>query len=488
MENSKSLLGMIAAIALVGIFLLPAPSVAVSPRHASAPVRVDGYSLQGISLPNFAYLYPYLYNYRLQYPVVDFTSPCAGGILYIDNSSKMDCFNPTTRVVTVLSGALTLLHQRTAGIQAQIDNEFQLDTPYDVALLYGNRTTSPGNVTLETLNLTTGTITIVDTPVPMANGLQCDYVGKGIVIAWNGTGADGAPEMTNMSNGTSWRSGLSVGVAPDNVYWVSQLNAFIDIAGTHMAELKIVGNAVKNVGNAWANRSGLTSITAVDGVLYNATTGQVAVTEATNLGPYMFIGKLTGGALTKAGTVAYLTPFSFYVQRYAYTLPFVWAINTTAGYASTGPTVLVNPFGNVTRFVPNLVTRANASGANGNYEFTNPYSVADYLSLNVSLIGNATRAPNQFVWATAISPPQPTPGTGSNGGSGGVPTNETNQSNGSAPSLAQRILSSIPLTVGQIELVAVGAILIVVALLLRGRPGIVLGIVGGATILGAFLV
>lgn len=367
---------------------------AAFPRPAYS--QINGYALRQISLPNFAYLYPYLYNYRLQYPELAFAGQCAGGVLYISNSSDLNCWDPANNSAWATSGALTLLYQRTAGIQAQIDNEFQLDTPYDVALLYGNATTSAGPVTLETVNLTTGAILKVATPVPMSNSVQADYVGHGLVVTWNASGTNGGPEITNMSNGTSWRSGLAVGVAPNNVYWVAQIGAFIDVAGTHLAELKIEGGtSIKNVGNAWVNHTGLTSVSAVDGVQYRASSGQFVVQESTNLGSWVGVVQLTGGVLTPARAYGFLAGYSLGIQRYAYTSPYVWAITTA------NVTELVDPLDNLTLAAPNVLTRQNASGANGNFEFTDPYTTSEYLSLNTSLVGNATRAPTSFVWATS---------------------------------------------------------------------------------------
>lgn len=422
-----------ALVLAVGVLLgiLPVPSSGTHPKPSSATVK--GYDLRGISLPNFAYLYPYLYNYRLQYPVLDFAAPCLNGLLYIDNSSYLDCFNTTNGTVSRVAGPVTLLYQRTSGIQAQIDNEFQLDTPYPVALIYGNRTTSPGNVTVEAINLTTGTIQIANTPVPMANSVQCDYVGRDLVVTLNGTGSHGAPEITNLSNGTSWRSGLSVGVATNNAYWVAQLNAFIDVAGPHVAELQLVNGdtSMKNVGNSWLNRSGLSSVTAVNGVQYRASSGQFVVDLATNLGNELGVVQLTGGVLTPAGAYSWISTYSIYVERYTYTSPYLWAENLT-----TDATLLADPLDAQFSPAPNVVTRANGSGANQNYEFSNPYTTNYYLSLNSSLIGNATRAPNQFVWASL----HPNSGGGGGGGSGSTVTPPTT----TAPQPLPRVTLTIP--------------------------------------------
>jgi hypothetical protein len=392
----------IAPVALCVLLALSGTGAILSAPTAHATASsVDGYTLSKVALPGFAYLYPYLYNYRDQYPVLGWSGQCAGGILYITNLSRLACFEPANGTAWNVSAPLTLLYQRTVGIEAQVDNEFQLDYPYDVALLYGNRTTSAGPVTVETVNLSTGAVAIADTPVPMANSIQCDYVGAGLVVTLNATGSNGAPEITNLSNGTSWRSGLAVGVAANNAYWVSGLRAFIDVAGTHLAELKLTnaGKSIRNVGNAWVNRTGLSSVTAVNGIAYDAATGRLAVDLATNLGTVRGVVKLTGGLLTPAGAYTLTTTAPLYLQRYAYTSTYDWALNGTT-------TLLVDPFTNATLPAPNLLGRTNGSGANSNYEWTDPGTTSRYLSLNGSLVGAATLRPNEFVYAQ-IPPPPP---------------------------------------------------------------------------------
>ena len=145
---------------------------AYSTRNSVANISVLGsttgfeenYNLSLITLPNFAPLSAYLHHYPVQDPTVAFAGSCAGALLYIDTSSKLDCFNPYDGTVRNLSAPLTLLYQQTPGLSAQIDNEFQLDTPGSMALLYGNLTTAPGNVTVETVDLTNGSIHLVRPP------------------------------------------------------------------------------------------------------------------------------------------------------------------------------------------------------------------------------------------------------------------------------------------------------------------------------------
>lgn len=384
--------------AVVAAFLTLGGLAAVTGPGAAAPTVVDGYALSLVRLPSFNPASAYVYNYHgAQYPVVGFEGPCSAGILYVTNASRLACYAPSNESAWNLSAPLTLLYQTTSGIAGQVDNLFQLDTFYDVALLYGNATTTPGPTVLTAVNTTTGTVRTATTPVPFANSIQADYVGGGLVVTLNGTGSGKAPEMTNLSNGTSWPSGLSVGVATNNAYWVAPLRAFLDVAGPHLAELKVSadGKSIHNVGNAWTNISGVTSVTAVNGVVYDAADGLLAVQLATNLGAYVSVVKLTGGVLTPAGAYAYPTTTHLEISRYCYVTGYVWA---TVG----GTTELFDPFTNASLPAPNVVTRQESSGADNNYEFTSPTTTSVYLSFNVSLLGLPSRAPNAFVWAQAV--------------------------------------------------------------------------------------
>jgi hypothetical protein len=394
--------------AVFAALVLAAPPIAGAPFHVESSPRAleetGGYgvnfNISLISLPNFNPLTTYLHNYRSQYPTYDFAGKYAGGLVYIDNFSRFVYFNPYSGATQTLSAAVTLLYQQTPGLSAQIDNEFQLDTPYDVALLYGNLTTSPGNLTVETVSLSNGSIRQVTTGVQMENDVQADYLGGGLVAVFNSTGIRGYPTyLVNVYNGTSWAAGPQIGIAADNVYWVQQFNSFFNVQGTHLSQFKLEGASLVQVAQAYFNSSAVTSISAVDGSVYNPGQQQLAFDLATNDGDYIEVAHVPGGLLHQAGSYAYLSNLSWAVQRYVYTSQFIW----TARQAFSGPTVLFDPFDNETLTAPNLVGRQEGSGANGNFEFTNPYAYTTYVSLNASQIGKPSLAPNQFLWAWSIS-------------------------------------------------------------------------------------
>lgn len=262
-------------------------------------------------------------------------------------------------------------------------------------------------MTVEAVFLGNGSIRQATTPVQMGNGIQCDYVGGGDVVTFNiSGGTPGVTYETNVFNGTSWSTGQSIGFAPNNIYWVSQLGtggAFLDAQGVHLVEFELVHNALVQEGSAWFNDSAISSVDAVDGVAYDAASGRLAVNLGTNLGDYTEVAKVSAGLVRQAGSYAFVAPYAPAIQRYAYTSGLLWS--TTAG--GGGSTVLWDPFTNATLTAPGLVGRQASSGANGNFELSDPYSTATYLSLNYSLVGKGSLAPNQFVWAAQILPQAP---------------------------------------------------------------------------------
>jgi hypothetical protein len=395
----------VACLAAISILALSA----VGQVHPGQFVAFDsvaspaGYTISEVTLSDFADLTSYVYNYRIQYPTVGFAGPCAGSLMYITVSSRLACYEPATGRETGLSGPLTLLHQRTVGLRAQIDNAFLLDTPYDVALLYGNASTQPGPVTVEVVNLTTGLVQTAQTPVEMGNAIQCDYIGNGEVVTFNSTPARGEPTFfTNVSNGTSWYSGQDVGVAPNNIYWVWQLHSFIDIQGKLVSQYEVEHQSLVIVARFWLNDSSVTEISAVAGTVYNGRS--LALWEATNEGRRYLILNSTAGRITPKGSYTYFSDYLIYIQRYSYNTSFVWAVHAPRP-ALTGPTVLFDPFNNSTLPAPNLVGREEGSGANLNFESTDPYTTDVYLSFNASLLNASALASNSFVWACRPSGP-----------------------------------------------------------------------------------
>jgi hypothetical protein len=362
----------------------------------------ENFNLSRISLPGFNPLTGYTDNYHGQYPVYDYTGKYAGCLVYIDNSSRLDYFCPVANLTGAITAPLTLLYQTTPGLEAQVDNEFQLDTPYDVALLYGNLTTSAGDLTVETAFLSNGTVRSVTTPDAFVNDLQADYIGNGNVAIFSSNATSGFPSyFVNVFNGTSWLAGPSVGIAANNIYWVWQLNAFLDVQGVHTTQFSVEGKQLVQTGSAWFNDSAIDTVSAVFGAVFSAGAGQVSVDLGTNAGSYVEVLNVAGGTLRQSGSYAYLSSYWFSIQRYSYTTSYVWA-NFLNGY---GTSVLFDPFTDQFLSTPGLVGRQESSGGNGNYVFSSPYSTSTYVSLNGTLLGFSSLAPNQFIWAYQPSSP-----------------------------------------------------------------------------------
>ena len=136
-----------------------------------------------------------------------------------------------------------------------------------------------------------------------------------------------------------------------------------------------------------------TSVDAVDGLVFDSSSHHLAVDLSTNLGNYVEVAHFGSAKITQSGSYGYLSTLAMDLQRYTYTLSYVWS---TTG---AGATRLFDPITNGTQSVPNLVGRQESSGANGNFEFTNPTSAAQYVSLNSTLAGLSSLPQNEFIWA-----------------------------------------------------------------------------------------
>ncbi len=406
----------VAALAL--LLLVPMPPT----RADATPGTDDGYTLSLVSPPNFNALAPYVYNYHgSAYPALDFAGKYAGDLIYIDTSDRMDWFDPNNGSSGDISGPLTLLYQTTpanSGPEDQLDNEFLLDTPSPVALLIGNLTTSPGPLTVETVDLANGTISLVTTPVEFENDVQADYNGDGTVVVFNATNIGGEPTyFVNMYNHTSWYAGLNIGIAANNIYWIPALRSFVDVQGIMVTQYSVDGTSIAQAGRVWFNNSAVHSITGVNGAVYDAATGKIAFWDATNAGWYYLVVGSSGGRITPAGSYAYFSNEIIYTERYCYTSPYVWSVDSPAP-SLVGPTQLFSPFNNSTEPAPNVLGRQYGSGGNSNFLFENPNSTASILSLNASLVDRDSLRSGSFVWATTAPPPvPPTNSTGSVGSS-----------------------------------------------------------------------
>lgn len=381
---------------LAAVLIVPSIGAAAPAPHTTY-ARL-GYNLELLTLPDFANTSSFTSSsHGMQYPTYDFSGKYAGDILYIGTNTTIDYYDPSSGGHGAASAPVALPYEKTAPRPNQIDNEFQMDTPYDVALLYGNLTTAPGNVTVEVANLTNGEVHIAVTPVTMGGNVQADYVGNGTVVTFSTTNQTANPTyFTNVYNDTSWYSGESVGMSADNVYWVWPLHSFIDIQGKMISQYKVESDRLVLAARMWLNDSSVTSVTSVNGAVYDG--DQLAFWEATDAGWYYLIVNAPRGTISQTGSYSYFSDYIIYVQRYTYTTDYVWAVDSPAPTLE-GPTFLFDPFNNSTQPAPDLIGRQEGSGANSNFEFQDPFSTSACLSLNGSLVGSHNLQFNQIVWA-----------------------------------------------------------------------------------------
>lgn len=370
------------------------------------------YNLTLISLPDFNSLSSYLYNnHNRQYPIWDYSGRYADSLVYVGNSTRFEYYDPYTHANGNISAPVTLLYQTTTGLEDQIDNEFALDTPGDVATAYGNLTTSPGPLTVETVFLSNGTVRTVTTPVQMGNDVESIYIGNGDVVTFNSTPSSArSAYFTNVWNGTSWYSGQDVGFAAGNVYWCYQLGSFINLQGNEVEQYAVRSNHLVRVANVWFNDSKIVNhVSGVQGILVHGS--QIAIEFALDSATAdVAILNAPNGVIQAGGSYSYPTPYWIYEERYAFTSTYTWATYGTL----LGASYLFDPFNNASLTVPGLVSRVQSSGGWGNYEFSDPTTTATYFSLNASLVNRSLLGPNQLVFA--VGPPSPSGGGTSTSG------------------------------------------------------------------------
>ncbi len=336
------------AVALAGLVLLPTYSVAPSPRPL-------GYAEATVPLPGFAPLYGYVYgnncapnpsfgcggdasNYS-QVPVLSNSPEQPAGIYYVDNSSRLVRVPIDGGPVEVVAN-VTLLHDGYAQYAGMIANEFFLPYGYDEALFYGTETGYPGVVTVEAVNLTTGAVSLVHTPIGTAPvNQQVTMVAPTEVAVASELprciGAANCPANLTAVNLTSGATGPTARLPffeANNLYWVPQLQSFLDVAadGSYSDEVEQwVETGAGNFSLAAVAEFGPSSapINWVNGIGLNSTSEEVAFSAGGDGVSETYVLSYAGGVLTRTGQTIYSTEFNSQVlspqlfngQQYVYT-------------------------------------------------------------------------------------------------------------------------------------------------------------------------
>lgn len=222
------------------------------PQHVSsvvtpAVVPNPTYNESDVALPGFDPLYGYEYgnncvpgptgcflggsNYS-QIPVLSNSPEQPPGIYYVNNASELVA-------VPVGGGAprevaeITLLHQNYSHYAGMIANEFFLPFGYDEALFYGSLGT---NLTVETVNLTTGAVRIVLPPIGLAaENQQVTMIAPDLVVVASTEAYCEAITCTatltglNLATGATWPAASLPFFEANNLYWIPALHQLINV-------------------------------------------------------------------------------------------------------------------------------------------------------------------------------------------------------------------------------------------------------------------
>jgi hypothetical protein len=340
------------AVLLALIILLPQDVSSVyTPPVPSTP----DYNETVVGLPGFAPLYGYVYgnncdpgpsgcflggsNYS-QVPVLSNSPEQPSGIYYVNNASELVDLSSAMGEVRVVA-TITPLYQNYSHYAGMIANEFVLPDGYDEALFYG--TLAPGglNLTVETVNLTTGAVEIRTPGVGVAAENQqvllvapetalivsteafCEAVTCSATI----TGVD-------LATGATWPAANLPFFEANNIYWIPELHQLINV-DAHGATQDLVEQWNETLGPepAFALAANVSVdhgvvVNWVNGIAYNPSTGQLAYSAGGDgySTTYVLVYN-PEGLLGTAGEVRYvamslertLTPQTLNGQQYVYT-------------------------------------------------------------------------------------------------------------------------------------------------------------------------
>lgn len=378
---------------LLAVLLFVGATVVFTPS-LSVPSPTTLYSEATVELSGFNPLYGYVYGNNCvpgpsgcfaggtdysQVPVLssDATQPL--GIYYVNNqSSFMEYSLPTQSLRSVAK--VTLLYQTWATYGGMLANEFFLPYGYDEALFFGTTTSSAEYVSIETVNLTTGSVHLLNTSLLTAGYNQQPILianDEVLVVSSSGsiTCSDCAATITgfDLDNDTSWAAGAAPFFEANNIYWLPQKHQLINVeahgaTGDRVEQwnesFNSKGEPVFSLATTITVDSSIT-VNGVTGIGYNASSDQIAY-SAGGLGTTVtyVLSYDAEGLLTTANEIRYVSLLNgaprtaqvFNGQQYVYTSNYVMGgfLNGTQYLFDpwNGSTVPTNePFTNLTPVV-----------------------------------------------------------------------------------------------------------------------------------------
>lgn len=307
---------------------------------------------QVIPLPGFDPLYHYSfgnnyvpskdgpYDYS-QIPVLANSPEQPRGIYYVNNLSELTEYEIGSGAVRAIAH-VTPLYQNWSSYAGMLPNDFTLPYGLDEALLFGTVRLGAPNVSIETVNLTTGSVILRNTTLAIdPHNQQVNLISNNIALVFSTLqplhprciDCNATVTGFNLSNGTSWTAGTVPWFEANNVYWLPQRGQLINVEaynsnGDRVEQLNETTNAFGEPQFAAAVAVSVDSnvyVEWVDGIAYNATTDQIAYT----VGGYgitvtyvLDYGSL--GLLQTVGEVRYTNPTDILEgQSYVYTSDYV---------------------------------------------------------------------------------------------------------------------------------------------------------------------
>jgi hypothetical protein len=359
-----TVVGAVAAVlVLFGVLLtLPVSHLATIPPNGpgpTAPWTPAPFSERPVALPGFDPLYGYVFgnncipsphgcfsgglNYS-QIPVLSSGPGQPFGIYYVNNASDLVEYEIGPGLVRSVA-PVTPLYQTWAGYGGMLANEFFLAYGSDEALFFGTLSPTDPWVSIETVNLTTGSVHSLTATGVLPTGpanQQPILIGNdlvAVVTTAGGTGADQPANITgfDLDNGTSWTMASDLPFfEANNIYWIPQTHELINVEA-HGA----TGNRVEQW-NESKNRYGepvfsLATTVAigssnvvnfVNGIAYNSSSQRLAFTDGRD-GDVLtcILNYTTAGLLTSNNETCYLNSSERVLngQQYVYTSDWVMA-------------------------------------------------------------------------------------------------------------------------------------------------------------------
>lgn len=308
MAQSARLPQVLAVVAVVAIVAVT--ELVVQPSTGTPEIRLEGtghpsaYSEGTVRLPGFDPLYGYVYGSNCvpgfsgcylggsdysQVPVLSNSPEQPFGIYYIDNASDLVEYQIPSGALRVVAH-VTLLYQTYAYYGGMLANEFFLPYGLDEALFFGTLLPYSYEVSVETVNLTTGAVRLLTTSIPIADTNQQPILVSPDALLVVSSYAGGCVECSalvvgvDLATGREWLAGTLPFFEANNAYWVSQKRELINVEahGATGDEVQQWNTSVNGEGNLSLSLAATTAVDDnvavnwVDGVGYNATANELA--------------------------------------------------------------------------------------------------------------------------------------------------------------------------------------------------------------------